>query len=172
MITSCVENETDYRPETYDFKKVLQAVLKQALKSEKCPYGDVSVNLLITDEEGIRDYNRTYRNIDKVTDVLSFPNIDFETPSDFSIIEGNEADYMDPDTHKLLLGDIVINYKRIISQAEEYGHSEKREFAFLCAHSIFHLCGYDHMEKEEALVMEQKQEAVLLSLGITRDQTE
>ncbi|MCR4589098.1 MAG: rRNA maturation RNase YbeY [Lachnospiraceae bacterium] len=169
MITSCVENETGYKPSSYDFKKVLNAVLRQALKDEKCPYKDVSVNLLITDEQGIQDYNKTYRNIDKVTDVLSFPNIEFETPSDFSCIEGNEIDYMDPQNGRLQLGDIVINYKRIISQAEEYGHSEMREFAFLCAHSIFHLCGYDHMEIREAAVMEHKQAAVLDRLGITRE---
>ncbi len=169
MITSCVENETSYKPEAYSFKKVLNAVLKQALKDENCPFQDVSVNLLITDEQGIEDYNRTYRNIDKVTDVLSFPNIDFDVPSDFSVIEGHEIDYLDPDTGRLQLGDIVINYKRIQSQALEYGHSEKREFAFLCAHSIFHLCGYDHMDPQEASVMERKQEAVLTALGITRD---
>lgn len=67
------------------------------------------------------------------------------------------------------MGDIVINEKRVRDQASEYGHSQKREFAFLVAHSMLHLCGYDHMESDEAAVMEKKQEEVLSSLGITRD---
>jgi probable rRNA maturation factor len=76
---------------------------------------------------------------------------------------------IDPDNGSIYLGDIVINEKRVRSQALEYGHSEKREFAFLTAHSMFHLCGYDHMEEDEAKVMEQKQNDVLERLGITRD---
>ena len=76
---------------------------------------------------------------------------------------------MDPDTGNISFGDIVINAGRVRSQATEYGHSEKREFAFLIAHSMLHLCGYDHMEEEEAAVMEGKQHKILDSMGITRD---
>ena len=79
------------------------------------------------------------------------------------------VDLLDPDTGKIMFGDIVINEDRVRSQAEDYGHSIKREFAFLVAHSMLHLCGYDHMEEEEAKVMEKKQEDVLGELGITRD---
>ena len=78
-------------------------------------------------------------------------------------------DLINPDTGKIMFGDIVINEKRVREQAIEYGHSERREFAFLVAHSMLHLCGYDHMESDEATVMEKKQEEVLSSLGITRD---
>ena len=81
--------------------------------------------------------------------------------------EGNYAP--DPDTGELILGDFIISVDRVRDQAESYGHSRKREFAFLVAHSMLHLCGYDHMEPEEAEVMEAKQEQVLASLGITRD---
>ncbi len=83
-------------------------------------------------------------------------------------METAEADCFDPDSGELILGDIILSVDRIRSQAQEYGHSMLREFAFLTAHSMFHLCGYDHMEESEAAVMEQKQEAVLTKLGITR----
>jgi probable rRNA maturation factor len=125
--------------------------------------------LLITDNKGIHGYNKEYRGIDSETDVLSFPNVDFETEAEFDIDENREADYFDPDTGELILGDIIISSDRVIEQAESYGHSTKREFAFLVAHSMLHLCGYDHMEPDEARVMEEKQENVLKGLGITRD---
>ena len=168
-MTFYVENETEYKPDAFDPEQILGMVMKQTLKQENCPYENVSVNLLITDHEGIREYNREYRDMDKETDVLSFPNLDFASPADFSYAEDQQNDCFDPDTGELCLGDIIINYERVISQAAEYGHSEKREFAFLVAHSMLHLCGYDHMEKEEAKVMEDKQASVLNALGITRD---
>ena len=121
-----------------------------------------------TDEVGER-IPLTICDYDRETDVLSFPNLDFDRPGDFEISEDREADYFDPDTGELILGDIIISVDRIKEQAESYGHSRKREFAFLVAHSMLHLCGYDHMEEGEAKVMEAKQEQVLSSLGITRD---
>ena len=95
--------------------------------------------------------------------------IPFRTEADFSVAEEAEADYFDPDSGELILGDIIISAERVFQQAESFGHSPKREFAFLTAHSLLHLCGYDHMVPEEAAVMEKKQEAVLEKLGITRD---
>ena len=143
--------------------------MEAVLEADNCPY-EATVNLLITDRAGIREYNKNYRDTDAETDVLSFPNLDFETPGDFSGVSSCEADCFDPDSGELVLGDIILNAARVKSQDEEYGHSELREFAFLLAHSLFHLCGYDHMEKTEAAVMEEKQEAVLSGLGITREQ--
>ena len=102
--------------------------------------------------------------------MLSFPNLDFETPADFSHLEEHEADYFDPESGELLLGDIILSADKVKEQAESYGHSELREFAFLIAHSMLHLCGYDHMEPEEAQVMEAKQEEVLAGLHITREE--
>lgn len=166
-MTSYVENEGE-TSFSFDEKEVLSRVMKAVLDAENCPY-EATVNLLITDDEGIREYNKNYRNTDAETDVLSFPNLDFVTPGDFSPAKKNKADYFDPDSEELVLGDIVLNAARVKSQAKEYGHSELREFAFLLAHSLFHLCGYDHMEKQEAAVMEEKQEAVLSGLGITRE---
>lgn len=165
-MTSYVENETDVNF-PFDVEELLNKIMEQAMELEGCPY-ETSVNLLITDNEGIRAYNRDYRKIDKETDVLSFPNLSFESAGDFSFAEANEADCFDPDSGELLLGDIILSADRIREQAGEYGHSLLREFAFLTAHSMFHLCGYDHMEPEEAAVMEQKQEEVLQRLHITR----
>ncbi len=152
----------------FEAKPLAEQVARAVLESEGCPY-EVCVNVLVTDNEGIREFNRQYRGIDRETDVLSFPNLDFETPGKFEIAGEREADCFDPDSGELVLGDIVLSADRIREQAEEYGHSRKREFAFLVAHSMFHLCGYDHMEAGEAAVMEAKQEAVLARLGITRD---
>lgn len=166
-MTFYVENETEVRF-SFDVEKTVRDVADAVLVMEKCPY-EVQINVLLTDNEGIHEYNREYRGIDKETDVLSFPNLDFEHEADFEIDENKEADYFDPDTGELILGDIIISVDRVISQAEDYGHSVKREFAFLIAHSMLHLCGYDHMLEEEAAIMEAKQDKVLTGLGIIRD---
>lgn len=152
----------------FDTEAVVKEVALAVLDSEGCPY-ECCINVLITDNAGIREFNRQYRDIDRETDVLSFPNLDFASAGFFEIAEECEADYFDPESGELLLGDIIISVDRVSEQAESYGHSEKREFAFLVAHSMLHLCGYDHMEPEEAAVMEAKQEEVLVSLGITRE---
>ncbi len=167
-MTSYVEYETK-QSFPFDGNALLDLVAEAVLDSENCPYEAV-VNLLLTDDDGIREYNKNYRGIDSGTDVLSFPNLQFETPGDFSGVEEQTADCFDPDSGELVLGDIILNADRVKEQAAEYGHSERREFAFLLAHSLYHLCGYDHMEPEEAAVMEKKQEAVLQALSITREE--
>lgn len=166
-MTSYVENETEMTF-PFDCREILESVMEEVLTSENCPY-EAQVNLLITDNDGIQEYNRQFRDKDMPTDVLSFPMIPFRTEADFSVAEEAEADYFDPDSGELILGDIIISAERVFQQAESFGHSLKREFAFLTAHSLLHLCGYDHMVPEEAAVMEKKQEAVLEKLGITRD---
>lgn len=167
-MTSYVENETDVTF-SFNIQEILEKIMDAVMQMENCPY-ETTVNLLVTDNAGIREYNKNYREIDRETDVLSFPNIAFEREGDFSLVEEDEADYFDPDSGELLLGDIIISADRVKEQAREYGHSVLREFSFLTAHSMFHLCGYDHMIPEEAAVMEQKQEAVLQQLGITREE--
>ena len=166
-MTSFVEDETETGL-PFDMQEVLNSIMEAVMEMENCPY-ETTVNLLLTDNAGIREYNKNYRDIDRETDVLSFPNIPFEHAGDFTPVESNEADYFDPDSGELVLGDIILSVERIQAQAQEYGHSELREFAFLTAHSMFHLCGYDHMEGKDAVVMEKKQEAILQKLGITRD---
>ncbi len=162
-----LENETDIIFD-FDTEKVALAVIKKVLEVENCPF-ETEVNLLITDNEGIRGYNASMRDIDKPTDVLSFPGLFFEKPSVFFIPEEERVDYTNPENDCIILGDIIISAEKVLSQAEEYGHSIKREFAFLIAHSMYHLCGYDHMIPEEAAVMEAKQEEILALLQITRD---
>jgi probable rRNA maturation factor len=93
---------------------------------------------------------------------------DYDTPGDFDWLEEHGDDCFHPESGELLLGDIVISVEKVREQAEAYGHSEKRELAFLVAHSMLHLFGYDHMTPEESARMEAKQEAILQSLGITR----
>lgn len=166
-MTLFFENETD-TSFPFAMEETARLVCEQALEQEGCPY-EVQVNLLLVDNDSIRQMNRECRDIDRATDVLSFPNVDFETEGVFDIDEDAEADYFDPDTGELILGDICISVDKVIEQAEEYGHSLRREYAFLIAHSMLHLCGYDHMEPEEASTMERKQEQILQALGITRD---
>ena len=166
-MTLYAENETEV-VFPFSVEDTATLVAEAVLDAEGCPY-EVTLNLLLTDNEGIREYNRNYRQIDRETDVLSFPNLDFEMPGSFDGVEEHEADYFDPDSGELILGDIIISVDKVKEQAESYGHSLKREFAFLVAHSMLHLCGYDHMEEKERIIMEEKQEAVLQSLGITRD---
>jgi probable rRNA maturation factor len=166
-MTFYVENEVEAEF-PFDVEAVIGSVIGRVLESEAFPYEKVCVNILITDNEGIREYNRDYRDIDKETDVLSFPNLEYPAPADYSEIREGDPEIFDPVTGDLVLGDVILNVDRIRSQAEEYGHSQKRETAFLVAHSLLHLLGYDHMEDEERIVMEEKQEAILESLGITR----
>ncbi|MDO4522845.1 MAG: rRNA maturation RNase YbeY [Eubacteriales bacterium] len=151
---------------SFDVRKIAQQVAEAVLDSEGCPY-EAQVNVTLTDDETIHEINREQRGIDRPTDVLSFPMSQFETAGDFAFLE-EAFDSFEPDSGELMLGDIVISVDKVRQQASEYGHSELREYAFLLAHSMFHLIGYDHMEPEEAQVMEAKQEAVLESLHILR----
>lgn len=159
------ECETDFDL-GIDCAVLAETVAQKVLDMEKCPY-DAQVNLVLTDNEEIKRVNTEFRDICAPTDVLSFPMIPFETPADYDIVEEDES-YFDLDTDELLLGDIMISAERAAAQAEEYGHSVKREFCFLVAHSMLHLLGYDHMTPEEAAVMEAKQAKALEELGITR----
>ena len=146
-------------------EKLFAAVTKAALKEEdvKVP---CEVSLTITSAEEIRELNRSYRDIDRVTDVLSFPQFDYEGEAPAAFLETAERD---PDSHEVVLGDIVICLDRAKEQAEEFGHSLERELGFLCAHSMLHLMGYDHMTEEEEKIMFSKQEIILDSIGLTRD---
>lgn len=161
------EVESDI-PESY--RKEIEAVIQRTLDVEKCPY-ECEVNITFTDNNGIREINREFRELDVPTDVLSFPMTEYEVPADFSNLEQDSAKIssFDPDTGELLLGDIIISIDRVVEQAEEYGHTPRREVCFLVAHSMLHLLGYDHMEEEERQLMEQKQTEILDSLGITRN---
>ena len=149
----------------------IERVIQQTLSLEHCPY-ECEVNITFTDNDGIRMINREFRELDVPTDVLSFPMLNFALPGDFDGIsdelENDVEDYFNPDSGELMLGDIVVSVEKVVEQAEKYGHSQERELAFLVAHSMMHLFGYDHMEPDEAAVMESKQREILDNLGITR----
>ena len=122
------------------YEKIIRDVIEEAMDYEGCPY-EAEVSVVLTDNPSIQEINRDYRQIDRPTDVLSFPMVDYERPADFCGLE---------------------------EQAEKYGHSQARDLAFLVAHSMLHLFGYDHMEEEERLVMERKQAEILERRGYRR----
>ena len=123
-----------------DYETVIKNVIEAALDYEKCPY-----------------------------EVLSFPMADYPVPGDFSDIEERDPDAFHPETGELILGDIIISMDKVKEQAKAYGHSNTRELAFLVAHSMLHLMGYDHMVDEERKVMEAKQEEILKNCGYIRE---
>ena len=147
-------------------KELAEKVINAALDYANCPY-EAEVNLLLTMNNEIQEMNCNFREIDRPTDVLSFPMIDYEEAGNFDFLE-DVMDAFHPESGELMLGDIVISKEKVISQAEEYGHSIEREYAFLIAHSMLHLFGYDHMEDDERLEMEQKQKEILEILQIKR----
>lgn len=149
-----------------DYLALAEEVTEAVLDYENCPY-ESQVEILLTDNEEIHKLNKEFREIDRPTDVLSFPMVDYEKPGEFDFLE-EEDQYFDPDTGELMLGNIVISKEKVVEQAGEYGHSVKREYAFLIAHSMLHLLGYDHMEEEERMTMEEKQREILSQIGIDR----
>lgn len=165
-MTINIEYETE-KGLPVDYEAIIHQIIPAALDYEQCPY-EAEVNVLLTDNASIREMNLDYRQIDAPTDVLSFPMVGFETESDFSHVEDAVEDFFNPETGELILGDIVISVEKVIEQASQYGHSMERELAFLLAHSMLHLCGYDHMEDAGRLVMEQKQREILEGEGYSR----
>ncbi len=151
----------------FDYRQIAEKVINYCIERENFPY-EAEINLTLTDNEGIHIINKEYRDIDRATDVLSFPMLSYETPGDFSFLMDENDDDFNPDTGEAILGDIIISVDKVREQAKEYGHSELREFAFLITHSMLHLFGYDHMEPDEAKVMEDKQRQILAELSITR----
>ncbi len=123
-------------------------------------HSDFEVTVTLTDGETIRQINNEHRGIDSETDVLSFPLWD---------VRLGEEPFENPDTGCIMLGDIIISLPRLKEQAEEYGHSEKREAAYLLIHGMLHLLGYDHMEDNEKQEMRAKEEELLSELKITRE---
>lgn len=147
-------------------EKIANQVIEAALDYIECPY-EAQVNLLLSMDREIHETNLNFRGIDRATDVLSFPMLEYEEPGNFDFLE-NLPECFDPETGELTLGDIMISKERVIKQAEEYGHSILREYAFLIAHSMLHLFGYDHMEDEERKVMEEKQREIMELVQILR----
>ena len=143
-----------------EIKDMLKSCCDRVLETEGFNM-PAEVCITFTDNENIKKLNSEQRDISKVTDVLSFPLNDFERPGDFRDIKPDE-------TGRIALGDIVISLEKAKEQAFDYGHSFEREVAFLCVHSMLHLLGYDHMTPADEVIMCEKQEEVLNSLGIKR----
>ena len=160
MVEFILENETDEEISEQQINE-LTRVCCEIMKNEECNF-DAEISFTFTDNEGIREINRDYRNIDRPTDVLSFPMLEFgddETDVEYETEDG-----------LVLLGDIVISIERAKEQAQEFGHSLRRELAFLTAHSMLHLLGYDHVDDPVGeKMMIEKQDIALNALGITRD---
>lgn len=165
-MTINIEYETEKKLQVA-YEKIANDIIPAALDYEQCPY-EAEVNVILTDNDAIQEINRDYRQIDAPTDVLSFPMIEFEKESDFSHVEDAVEDFFNPETGELILGDIIISVEKVAEQAEKYGHSKERELAFLIAHSMLHLCGYDHMDDAEREIMEQKQREILAGEGYSR----
>lgn len=151
-------------------EEIAREVICKALAYENFPY-EAEVSLTLTGEEEIAGLNDSFRQIHASTDVLSFPMAEYSHPADFDGL-ASQKDCFHPDSGECLLGDIVICVPKVWEQSAGYGHSAKREYAFLIAHSMLHLMGYDHMEDADAALMEQKQEQILQDLAITRDREE
>lgn len=156
---------------SFDEEALARQVVEYALEYMRFPY-EAEVNVTLTDDEGIHRINKEFRKIDRPTDVLSFPLLAYDTPGDFSFLEDEKEDDFNPDTGEALLGDIIISVDKVREQAALYGHSEKREYAFLLVHSMLHLFGFDHITPTEAAVMEEKQNLILSDLNILRDDKE
>ena len=167
-MTVTIEYEAQKRLEL-PFEEIIRQVAGESLDYVKCPY-EAEVNVLLTDNEGIHQINLDTRGIDAPTDVLSFPMCDFSVPGDFSHLEECPEEYFNPDTGELMLGDIVISMDHVRAQAQEYGHSERRECGYLLTHGLFHLMGYDHMTEEDKPVMRAMEERTLASVGLTREE--
>ena len=148
---------------SFDLDAVTEAVIKAFAADVKCPH-ETQLNIVLVGDEEMRRINAEKRGRDEVTDVLSFPVSTYPAPADFGHLAGDVSAF-DPDSGELLLGDVVICSPRLRAQAEAFGHGIKREYAFLLLHSLLHLVGYEH---DGDGVMEEKQEAILLGLGICR----
>ena len=141
----------------------IRKVIRTALAAEGVDF-PCEVDVLLTDDENIHTINREMRQVDRATDVLSFPEFDL-TPGELP-----DPEDADPGTGLVPLGDMVISMEHVAAQAREYGHSQRRELAYLVTHSVLHLLGYDHLDEgPQKQQMRAREEAILAELGITRE---
>ncbi len=155
-----IVNET----EDTAFNETIESAVKAALDYEKVEQG-CDVCIIVTDDENIRELNREHREIDRATDVLSFPMLELRPGEEIKVSPLE----LDEETGTVMLGDIVISSERARAQAEEYGHSELREVSFLTVHGILHLLGYDHeLSEEDEKLHFSRQEEILDAMGLRR----
>lgn len=147
--------------ENFEYEDIIKKVLQECFKVENLTAFDLYVSIILTNSENIREYNNKYRNIDKETDVLSFPM--FEKDELEHKIKNKDFQTED------VLGDMIISVPKVKEQAIEYGHSFERELAYMVVHSFYHLMGFDHIEEADKEQMRLKEEFILDSLGIKRE---
>lgn len=145
--------------EKSEYIDLIEDVLTEAFKEECLLDKNVYINVILTNPQNIKDANKKYRNIDKETDVLSFPMFEKEEIEDLKNSKSIVTE---------VLGDIIISIERVEQQAKEYGHSFERELSYMVVHGFYHLMGYDHMTEEEKVVMREKEEKILNELNIKR----
>ena len=146
--------------EKEEYKNVIEKVLSQCFKEEKLENSKLCVTVTLTTPKTIQEINKQYRNIDRATDVLSFPM--FEKDELDKKIQENDFENED------ILGDIVVSVEKVNEQAIEYGHSFERELSYMVVHGFYHLMGYDHIEETDKKIMREKEENILRKLDITR----
>jgi len=142
--------------EKEEYNKIINKVFKLCFEEEKLIDKNLYINVILTNPENIKKLNKEYRDIDKETDVLSFPMFEKEELENINL------------NHLEVLGDIVISIEKVQAQADEYNHSFEREFAYMLVHGFYHLMGYDHMEENEKGQMREKEENILNKLNIKR----
>ena len=148
--------------EKKEYEKTIKKVIEQCFKEENMEDSKLYISITLTTPEHIHEINKQYRNVDRATDVLSFPI--FEKEEIDEKIRNHDFERED------VLGDIVISIEKVEEQAKEYGHSFEREFAYMLVHGFYHLMGYDHIQEEDKVIMRVKEEKVLKKLGIRRDE--
>ena len=146
--------------ENKEFEDTIKKVLEQCFKEEKLENSKLYITITLTNSENIRKINKEYRNIDKATDVLSFPMYEKEELEEKIAKQHYE--------HEDVLGDIVISIEKVEEQAKEYGHGFERELSYMIVHGFYHLMGYDHIEEEDKKKMRPKEEKILNTLKIVR----
>lgn len=146
--------------EKKEYEEIIKKVIDECFNTENLTDSKLYINIILTTPENIKEYNKKYRNIDRETDVLSFPMFEKEELND--MIRNKKFDNID------ILGDMIISIPKVEEQAIEYGHSFERELAYMVVHSFYHLMGFDHIEEEDKLVMREKEENILNKLKITR----
>ena len=164
-----VDNRQEKIEVTEEFVEGLKKVINFALKEEEVDL-ECEVSLLFVDNEEIKEINNETRQIDRETDVLSFPMLDYEDKKVFKeCYKNHEFLESDFDGDELVLGDIVLSLEKALEQSKEYNHSYEREASYLVVHSVLHLLGYDHMEDEDKVIMRKREEEILGKLNIIRE---
>ena len=163
-MTIVIDDQQKSIPFDEELVRLLERAVAVGLENTGGPR-DVQVSVLLVDDEAILAMNQEYRNVDRSTDVLSFPMLEYR---DDGIDDEQLVHDTDPETGEVMLGDIVISLETALRQAGEYGHGIRREVAFLAVHGLMHLRGYDHDDEDDRRLMRDKEEEIMGLLGLLR----